>query len=226
MLKKKQVRSGTGFRYLFIHIYIYIYISIKKLKWLNNGNGSGSNQNVLLQYNVGALLSGDKLWVNSWWMFYFTVWSITSIVPSTPTTTWERFYSSYSHLQPGRDVVQINEQVGWSTKLDEGNTYNKHMRLHWEIPVRLSFCFFVCFLRTGLSQLRRLQCHVSHVMRPPPEKGFTAVILTYNRVEMLFKLLSKLDEVPSLTKVIHIISTWDCTEKFQYGCLFVCLSVS
>ena len=149
--------------YLFIHIYIYIYIyiSIKKLKWQNNGNGSGSNQNVLLQYNFGALLSEDKLWINSWWMFYFTVWSITSIVPSTPTTTWERFYSSYSHLQPGRDVVQINEQVGWSTKLDEGNTYNKHMRLHWEIPVRLSFRLFVCFLRIGLSQLRRWQCYVS-----------------------------------------------------------------
>lgn len=39
---------------------------------------------------------------------------------------------------------------------------------------------------------------------PGKDKGFTAVILTYNRVDMLFLLMKALDKVPSLAKLIVV----------------------
>jgi len=38
-------------------------------------------------------------------------------------------------------------------------------------------------------------------VRPAREEGFTAVILTYNRVNMCMTLMKQLEKVPSLKKV-------------------------
>jgi hypothetical protein len=35
----------------------------------------------------------------------------------------------------------------------------------------------------------------------PKQKGFTAVVLTYDRVPMLFRVLKQVDQAPSLAKV-------------------------
>lgn len=39
---------------------------------------------------------------------------------------------------------------------------------------------------------------------PPPDHGFTAVILTYNRVESLFQVVTKVSEAPSLARVVVV----------------------
>ena len=37
---------------------------------------------------------------------------------------------------------------------------------------------------------------------PPPTQGFTAVILTHNRLSMLFQTLKSVAQAPSLVKVV------------------------
>lgn len=39
---------------------------------------------------------------------------------------------------------------------------------------------------------------------PPKAFGFTAVVLTYDRLESLFKAINKLAKVPSLVKVLVV----------------------
>eukprot|EP00092_Neocalanus_flemingeri_P000390 GFUD01000414.1.p1 GENE.GFUD01000414.1~~GFUD01000414.1.p1 ORF type:complete len:649 (+),score=231.35 GFUD01000414.1:83-2029(+) len=39
---------------------------------------------------------------------------------------------------------------------------------------------------------------------PPPNQGFTAVILTYNRLESLFQVITKVSQVESLTRVVVV----------------------
>ena len=41
-------------------------------------------------------------------------------------------------------------------------------------------------------------------MTAPKIRGFTAVILTYDRLESLFLLINKLVKVPSLSKILVI----------------------
>ena len=48
----------------------------------------------------------------------------------------------------------------------------------------------------------------------PRSQGFTAVILTYDRIESLFLLIKKLVKVPSLTKVLVI---WNNQKKSPPG---------
>jgi len=45
---------------------------------------------------------------------------------------------------------------------------------------------------------------------PPKTDGFTAVILTYDRQEMLFHIIQQLAQVPSLSKVLVV---WNNQQK-------------
>ena len=47
----------------------------------------------------------------------------------------------------------------------------------------------------------------------PSGSGFTAVILTYNRVQSLFHILRKLEAVPSLTRSQLIFILFNCCRK-------------
>ena len=49
-----------------------------------------------------------------------------------------------------------------------------------------------------------------HQMTARKWQGFTAVVLTYNRVESLFTLIKQLVKVPSLSKIIVV---WNNQEK-------------
>lgn len=49
----------------------------------------------------------------------------------------------------------------------------------------------------------------------PKTRGFTAVILTYDRLELLFLLINKLVKVPSLSKVLVI---WNNQRKDPPHC--------
>lgn len=52
----------------------------------------------------------------------------------------------------------------------------------------------------------------------PKTRGFTAVILTYDRLELLFLLINKLVKVPSLSKVLVI---WNNQQKDPPHCKFL-----
>lgn len=72
---------------------------------------------------------------------------------------------------------------------------------HWNIPV------------TKLSTQNPLFLQLT----APKSPGFTAVILTYDRVESLFTLIEKLSVVPSLQKILVI---WNNQKKAPPHCKF------
>lgn len=39
---------------------------------------------------------------------------------------------------------------------------------------------------------------------PPQSQGFTAVVLTYDRVESLFRVITEVSKVPSLSKLLVV----------------------
>lgn len=39
---------------------------------------------------------------------------------------------------------------------------------------------------------------------PPQSQGFTAIVLTYDRVESLFRVITELSKVPSLSKLLVV----------------------
>lgn len=45
---------------------------------------------------------------------------------------------------------------------------------------------------------------------PPRSQGFTAVVLTYDRIESLFKVLDRISNVPSLAKIVVV---WNNQQK-------------
>lgn len=47
-------------------------------------------------------------------------------------------------------------------------------------------------------------------MGPPRSQGFTAVVLTYDRMESLFRVLERLSKVPSLAKMVVV---WNNQQK-------------
>ena len=47
-------------------------------------------------------------------------------------------------------------------------------------------------------------------LRPPSSQGFTAVILTYDRLESLFQVINSVAKVPSLAKVVVV---WNNQKK-------------
>jgi len=50
-------------------------------------------------------------------------------------------------------------------------------------------------------------------LRPYANQGFTAVVLCYDRVDTMFKVITKIADTPSLTKVSYGIS---CLETSVY----------
>lgn len=56
----------------------------------------------------------------------------------------------------------------------------------------------------------------------PKTRGFTAVILTYDRLELLFLLINKLVKVPSMSKVLVI---WNNQHKDPPHCKFQFLTL-
>lgn len=68
------------------------------------------------------------------------------------------------------------------------------------------------------NELFLLQSKPSPLFLPvtaPKTRGFTAVILTYDRLELLFLLINKLVKVPSLSKVLVI---WNNQHKDPPPC--------
>ena len=61
---------------------------------------------------------------------------------------------------------------------------------------------------TSLAVLERTQLvsphQTSHPTLPPPNAGFTALILTYNRVKSLFQVITRLSQVESLVRIVVV----------------------
>ena len=48
----------------------------------------------------------------------------------------------------------------------------------------------------------------------PKHKGFTAVVLTYDRVSMLFRVLKQVDKAPSLAKVYCVYAVLIISDNY------------
>ena len=58
---------------------------------------------------------------------------------------------------------------------------------------------------TILERSQRVSQHqLSYPSLPPPNSGFTAVILTYNRVESLYQVINRVSQVESLVRIVVI----------------------
>jgi len=64
--------------------------------------------------------------------------------------------------------------------------------------------FYTFFIKRIISFIQGKPPPLFLSVTAPKTRGFTAVILTYDRLELLFLLINKLVKVPSLSKVLVI----------------------
>ena len=77
----------------------------------------------------------------------------------------------------------------------------RHLFCYGELWLMLPFMFCVLFLPQNI-----IHPPFAIPLMSPKHKGFTAVVLTYDRDAMLFRVLAQVAKAPSLAKVMSLNS--------------------
>ena len=75
---------------------------------------------------------------------------------------------------------------------------------HLSTPAKVMLSTLTVLERTVFSGSQSSPPPPANPVLPPPNQGFTAVILTYNRLESLFQVITKVSQVESLTRVVVV----------------------
>jgi len=75
---------------------------------------------------------------------------------------------------------------------------------HFSSPAKVMMSTLAVLDQTVFSGSQHSPPPPANPVLPPPNQGFTAVILTFNRVESLFQVITKVSQVESLTRVVVV----------------------